>query len=213
LAGPPQRPRPRPSTPTLRPSGPGAHLSCPQRPTVVARALAVTGCRAAAHMGKKLSTARQQGALPLSKITGLQHVLSMHVCMCACEMGIMDDGGADPQRCAAQGRGARTHRVLDGVPHREHCSPGASTPCPTIGSPSLPPVPLATRTAALETSEAMLITREITRASSQAIRYRVVHWYQRGWPHCGPSSSHDPKRGCCNTCWDTQTVIWRYFLS
>jgi hypothetical protein len=40
--GPPQRPRPRPSTststptptPTLRPSGPGAHLSCPQRPTV-----------------------------------------------------------------------------------------------------------------------------------------------------------------------------------
>lgn len=77
--GPPQRPRPRPSTstptPTLRPSGPGAHLSCPQRPTVVARALAVTGCRAAARMGRKLSTARQQGALPLSKIAGLQHVL------------------------------------------------------------------------------------------------------------------------------------------
>jgi hypothetical protein len=100
--GPPQRPRPRPSTststptPTLRPSGPGAHLSCPQRPTVVARALAVTGCRAAARMGRKLSTARQQGALPLSKIAGLQHVLysvlyvrSMHVCMYAREMGIM----------------------------------------------------------------------------------------------------------------------------
>jgi hypothetical protein len=158
-------------------------------------------------MGRKLSTARQQGALPLSKIAGLQHVHTVlrtvsteYACMHVCTRDGHHDSycrGADPQRCAAQGRGARTHRVLDGVPHREHCSPGASTPCPTMGSPSLPPVPLATRTAALETSEAMLITREITRASSQAIRYLVVHWYQRGWPHCGPSSSHDPKRGCC----------------
>jgi hypothetical protein len=163
--GPPQRPRPRPSTststptPTLRPSGPGAHLSCPQRPTVVARALAVTGCRAAARMGRKLSTARQQGALPLSKIAGLQHVLyvrSMHVCMYAREMGIMIHtvGVQTPRGVLRRAGGPGLTGVLDGVPHREHCSPGASTPCPTMGSPSLPPVPLATRTAALETSEA-----------------------------------------------------------
>ena len=61
---------------------PGAHLSCPQRPTVLARALAVTGCRAAAHMGKKAKHGSPagrgregQGALPLSKITACMHTV------------------------------------------------------------------------------------------------------------------------------------------
>jgi hypothetical protein len=93
-------------------------------------------------------------------------------------------GGADPYctkwRCAVQGRGPGPGCAgcwsLDGVPHREHCSPGASTPCPTM--PPLPYLPspsppLATRTAALESSEAVLITREIRRNFQPGNMYSI----------------------------------------
>jgi hypothetical protein len=63
-------------------------------------------------------------------------------------------------------------------------------PLPYLPSPS---PPLATRTAALESSEAVLITREITRHFQPG--NTVQH--QRRWLHCGPSYSHDSKRGCC----------------
>jgi hypothetical protein len=87
------------------PSGPGAHLSCPQRPTVLARALAVTGCRAAAHMGKKAKHGSPagrgregQGALPLSKITACMHTVRSTELSTegTCEMGIMGVQSLDP---------------------------------------------------------------------------------------------------------------------
>ena len=45
-------------------------------------------------------------------------------------------------------------RVLDGLSHCEHCSLGASTPCPALA--------LATYRLTFQSLEAMLITRKIT---------------------------------------------------
>jgi hypothetical protein len=100
----PQHRRPRPWP---RPSGPGAHLF------VLSTASHSCGTGAGRHwlpcrsdMGKKLSTARQQGGAG----RGREHSRSrrlQHVCIpcqyCTCEMGIM--GVHTPQMCAAQARG------------------------------------------------------------------------------------------------------------
>jgi len=214
----PPTPTPTAASPSPSPSPfcPGAHLSCPQRPTVLARALAVTGCRAAAHMGKKAKHGSPagrgregQGALPLSKITACMHTvrsteLSTEVHARWASWGCRPlllycttvSGGV--LRRAGAGAGCWS---LDGVPHREHCSPGASTPCLT--KPPLPghshSGPRILRGYAYHPRDNKTLPAREYSISGDGSLWPLLFARFKTW--------------LLQTCWKTQTVIWRLFLT
>jgi len=116
-------------------------------------------------------------------------------------------------RCAAQGRGRG--RVLE--PGRRSAPRALFTrrihslsdeASPTLSPLPSPPLPsLATRTAALESSEAMLITREITR------HFQPGNTVSAAMASLWPLLFARFKTWLLQTCWKTQTVIWRLFLT